>query len=131
MARAMKSPRKCFVRKILAVNHCSSRIISQISPNPIIPIDQGEGGVPTPNAGFPFWERTIFLIAISLSLFFSVAQANAQPSRGTLVHEATMRVSPSADSANPGEAQRAPDFIITDTTRHRVHVPALIPEPQK
>jgi hypothetical protein len=127
----MKSPRKCFVRKILAVNHCSSRIISQISPNPIIPIDQGEGGVPTPNAGFPFWERTIFLIAISLSLFFSVAQANAQPSRGTLVHEETIRVSPSADSAKLGEAQRGHELIIIDNSRDWVHVQAIIREPQK
>jgi Bacterial SH3 domain/Outer membrane lipoprotein len=94
-------------------------------------IDRGEGGVPTSRPGFPFWERSIFLMTLGCALIFFAALAQAQPNRGTLVHEETIRVSPSTDSAKLGEALRGHELIIFDASRDWVHVQAIIREPKK
>jgi hypothetical protein len=52
--------------------------------------------------------------------------ANAQ--RGTLVHEETIRVSPSADAAKLSEAGRGHELIILETSRDWVHVQAILRE---
>jgi hypothetical protein len=72
--------------------------------------------------------RLIVLAAV-LSLF--PALASAQPQRGTLVHEETIRVSPSADTAKLGEAGRGHEMVIIETSGEWTHVEAIIREPKK
>ncbi len=57
--------------------------------------------------------------------------AFTQAQRGTLVHEATIRVSPNADVAKLGEAGRGHELIVIETSRDWVHVEAIIREPRK
>ena len=71
----------------------------------------------------------LILLAAALLLVTPVAFAQAQ--RGTLVHEETIRVSPSADTARLGEAGRGHELIIIETSRDWTHVEAIIREPKK
>ena len=132
---AMKKARlhavKSLFQKILPASDCSPRIISRFSPNSLIPIDRGGGGVPHPAHQFPFRESPIFVALLASALFFSTAQASAQAQRGTLVHEETIRVSPSADVAKLGEAGRGHELVVLETSRNWVHVEAIIREPRK
>jgi len=89
--------------------------------------DQGEGGVPAKRNQFPLRELAIFVLAVFLSPNVAFAQAQ----RGTLIHEETIRVSPSADTAKLGEAGRGHELIILDTTRDWTHVEAILAEPRK
>ena len=66
-------------------------------------------------------------IALTLPLFASFARADAV--RGTLVHEETIRVAPSADAARVGEAGRGHELVILDTSRDWVHVEAILRQP--
>jgi hypothetical protein len=66
-------------------------------------------------------------IASTLPLFASFARADAV--RGTLVHEETIRVAPSADAARVGEAGRGHELVILDTSRDWVHVEAILRQP--
>jgi Bacterial SH3 domain len=52
----------------------------------------------------------------------------AQAQRGTLVHEESLRVSPSGDAAKLGQAGRGHELIILDTSRDWVHVQAILRE---
>jgi outer membrane protein assembly factor BamD (BamD/ComL family) len=76
-------------------------------------------------------KRVFFAAATSLVLavfnFNPPAFADAQ--RGTLVHQETIRVSPSADSARVGEANRGNEMIILDVSRDWVHVEAILRVP--
>jgi len=130
MTAALDSDRKSFIEKILPATHCSSRIFSRFSPNSMIPIDRGGGGVPSSRSDFPFRETAVFL-ALALALLFSTTFASAQAQRGTLVHEETIRVSPSADTAKLGEAGRGHELVIIETSRDWTHVEAIIREPKK
>jgi len=130
MTAALDSNRKSFIEKILPATHCSSRIFSRFSPNSMIPIDRGGGGVPSSRSDFPFRETAVFL-ALALALLFSTTFASAQAQRGTLVHEETIRVSPSADTAKLGEAGRGHELVIIETSRDWTHVEAIIREPKK
>jgi outer membrane protein assembly factor BamD (BamD/ComL family) len=67
----------------------------------------------------------LVLAPLGLSRF---AVADAQ--RGTLVHEETIRISPSADSAKLGEAERGYELIVLDTSRDWVHVEAILMVPK-
>jgi outer membrane protein assembly factor BamD (BamD/ComL family) len=69
---------------------------------------------------------TILLFAVFAATPF--AQAVAQ--RGTLVHEETIRVSPSAEASRLGEALRGHEVIILDTSREWVHVEAILMQPR-
>jgi hypothetical protein len=70
------------------------------------------------------------LLAAAVALIFSpLVLADAQ--RGTLVHEETIRVAPSDDSAKLGEAQRGHELVVLDTSRDWVHVEAIIAEPHR
>ncbi len=131
MTKAPHSNVKSFIHKILPLSHCSSRIFSGFPANSMIPIDRGGGGVPTQQRQFPFWESVILLAALAAAFFFSTAQASAQAQRGTLVHEETIRVSPSADVAKLGEAGRGHELVILETSRDWVHVEAILREPKK
>jgi len=66
-------------------------------------------------------------IAAVLFLFASFAWAVAV--RGTLVHEETIRVAPSADAARVGDAGRGHELVILDTSRDWVHVEAILRPP--
>jgi hypothetical protein len=62
------------------------------------------------------------------TLLISPCFVFADAKRGTLVHEETIRVSPSADAARLGEAARGHELIILDTSRDWVHVQAILRE---
>ena len=72
--------------------------------------------------------RLLILVA-TLLLLTSLAAAQGQ--RGTLVHEETIRVSPSADTAKLGQAGRGYELVVLDTSRDWTHVEAIIREPKK
>jgi hypothetical protein len=93
----------------------------------MIPIDQGGGGVSPSTPRFPFRECVILI----LLAFFSTSAAFAQALRGTLVHEETIRVSPSSDAAKLGTAGRGHELIIIDSSRDWTHVQAILREPSK
>jgi outer membrane protein assembly factor BamD (BamD/ComL family) len=97
----------------------------------MIPIDQGGGGYPTSRPKFSFRERAISLAVLTAALMFSTGFAAAQAQRGTLVHEETIRVSPSADVAKLGEAGRGHELVVLETSRDWVHVEAILREPKK
>jgi len=68
----------------------------------------------------------LFLATFGLTHF---AFADAQ--RGTLVHDETIRIGPSADTARLGDAERGHELIILDTTRDWVHVEAILIAPSR
>jgi len=115
------------VFKILPVSNWGSRIISQISRNSPIPIDRGAGGMPDSTHRFPFREIGVLV----LGAIFSTTAALAQAQRGTLVHEETIRVSPSSDTAKLGTAARGHELILIDSSREWTHVQAILREPRK
>src|SRR5205807_204508 len=55
----------------------------------------------------------------------------AQPQRGTLVHDESIRVSPSADTAKLASVGRGYELIIIDNSRDWVHVEAILRDPSK
>ena len=63
-------------------------------------------------------------IAATLLLFGPIAFADAL--RGTLVHEETIRVAPSADAAKLVEVGRGHELIIIESSRDWVHVQAIL-----
>jgi outer membrane protein assembly factor BamD (BamD/ComL family) len=69
-------------------------------------------------------------LTIASSIFFFIPIAHADALRGTLVHEETIRVAPSADAARVGDAGRGLELIIIDTSRDWVHVEAILREPR-
>jgi len=115
------------VFKILPVSDWGSGIISQISHNSLISIDQGEGGIPHSTHRIPFREIAI----LALVAIFSTTAAIAQAQRGTLVHEETIRVSPSSETAKLGTAARGHELILIDSSRDWTHVQAILREPRK
>jgi Bacterial SH3 domain len=130
MINAPDSGRNPFVPKILPVTYCSPRIFPGFSSNSMIPIDRGEGGIPVSVRVFPFREF-LFLVVFAMTLALPTQQAFAQAQRGTLVHEATIRVAPSSDAAKLGQAGRGHELIIIDASRDWTHVEAIIREPRK
>jgi len=69
------------------------------------------------------------LLALTFVAITSLAHAQAQ--RGTLVHEESIRVSPSADAAKLGEAGRGHELVIIETGHDWTHVEAILREPRK
>jgi outer membrane protein assembly factor BamD (BamD/ComL family) len=67
-------------------------------------------------------------VLVCATLLVSSCFAFADAQRGTLVHEETIRVAPSADAANLGQAARGHELIILDTSRDWVHVQAILRE---
>ncbi|HTS38716.1 MAG TPA: SH3 domain-containing protein [Candidatus Solibacter sp.] len=118
-----------FADKILPATDCNPRIKSHFPANSLIPIDRGGGGYTSQRQEFPFRYAAIFITLAALFLFTTLASADAV--RGTLVHEASIRVAPSADSAKLGEAGRGHELVIIETSRDWVHVEAIIREPKK
>jgi hypothetical protein len=115
------------VSKILPATDCSTEIISQFPAKSMIPQDRGGGGIPLTKAGFPFREVAILVV----TSFFFTNFALAQAQRGTLIHEETIRVSPSAETAKLGEPQRGHELIIIETSREWTHVEAILANPRR
>ena len=115
----------CF--KILPASYCGSRIFSRISAKSMNPVDPAGGGIPSSKPRFPFREFGF----VVLLTFFSTAAAYSQAQRGTLVHEATIRVSPSADTAKLGTAERGHEVVILDSSRDWTHVTAILSNPKR
>jgi hypothetical protein len=68
-----------------------------------------------------------FLLAATLLLSSQFAAAQAQ--RGTLVHEETIRVTPSADAARLGDVLRGHELVVLENGRDWVHVEAILSQP--
>jgi outer membrane protein assembly factor BamD (BamD/ComL family) len=64
-----------------------------------------------------------------LSAFAFTRTASADALRGTLIHEETLRVSPSADSARVGDASRGNELIVIQTSRDWIQVEAILRAP--
>ncbi len=131
MTLAPQRDRKSFATKILPLTYCSSRIFSHFLANIMIPIHPGGGGVPTSKPRFPFRDAASFIATLAAALVFSTAFASAQAQRGTLVHEESIRVSPSTDAAKLGEAGRGHELIIIESGHDWSHVEAILKEPSK
>jgi hypothetical protein len=71
----------------------------------------------------------LFLVISAPIVFSTLVFADAQ--RGTLVHEESIRVAPSDDSAKLGDARRGHELVVLDTSRDWVHVEAIIAEPHR
>jgi hypothetical protein len=71
------------------------------------------------------------LLLIVGALLTRPALVYAVAERGTLVHEESIRVAPSADSAKLGDARRGHELVVLDTSRDWVHVEAIIAEPHR
>jgi len=93
----------------------------------MIPEIRGGGGGHHSRPAFPFREFAVLLAAS----FFFANFANAQAQRGTLIHEETIRVSPSADTAKLGEAERGHELIIIESSRDWTHVEAVLANPHR
>jgi len=74
---------------------------------------------------------TLAAIFVVIATLAGTPVAAAQAQRGTLVHEETIRVAPSADAAKLGEAGRGHELIIIDTSRDWVHVEAILRAPSR
>jgi len=83
----------------------------------------------TPRANNLAMKLRLVFFAATFLLLINFAFAQAQ--RGTLVHEETIHVSPSEESAKLGEAGRGHELVIIETTRDWIHVEAIIREPKK
>src|SRR5436190_23982206 len=73
-------------------------------------------------------KRSILLATFFLA-FASGSFADAI--RGTLVHEATLRVAPSVDAAKLSQVDRGHELVIIETSREWTHVQAIMMEPPR
>jgi hypothetical protein len=71
------------------------------------------------------------LILLAAALFAMMPTAFAQAQRGTLVHEESIRVSPSADAAKLGEAGRGHELVIIESGNGWTNVEAILREPRR
>jgi hypothetical protein len=76
-------------------------------------------------------EMQMHRIATLLVALFLTTFAAAQAQRGTLVHEESIRVSPSTDAAKLGEAERGHELVVLDTSTGWVHVEAILRAPSR
>jgi hypothetical protein len=74
---------------------------------------------------------TIAQVTIAAGSLLVAPLARADALRGTLVHEETIRVAPSADAARLGEAGRGHELVILETSRDWVHVEAILRQPSR
>ncbi len=76
------------------------------------------------------WNAIFIATLLAAFLSFPVLVA-AQAQRGTLVHEESIRVSPSGDAAKLGEAGRGHELVIIESGHDWTHVEAILREPSK
>jgi outer membrane protein assembly factor BamD (BamD/ComL family) len=74
-------------------------------------------------------KQRIPTIAACVFFLIPMCPAFADALRGTVVHEETIRVSPSADSARVGTAPRGNELIVLETSRDWVKVEAILRAP--
>jgi hypothetical protein len=86
--------------------------------------------VSTPYAELRFW-NAVFLVTLLAALLTFPILVSAQAQRGTLVHEESIRVSPSGDAAKLGEAGRGHELVIIESGHDWTHVEAILREPRK
>src|SRR5215472_10905874 len=118
-----ESSANSLVCKILPLTRCSSRINLGFLTNMRIPIDRGERGTTRRAVQFPFWKSSRVAVAAFL-LLSSVSFADAL--RGTLVHEATLRVAPDGDAAKLSQIDRGHELVVIETSRDWLHVQVII-----
>jgi hypothetical protein len=70
------------------------------------------------------------IFAIAFILYPAPASAQSQANRGTLVHEESIYVSPSSDTAKLGEAERGHELIVLGTSTGWTQVEAILAEPR-
>jgi hypothetical protein len=122
-----ESSANSLVFKILAASSWSAKIFPGFSAKPMIPIERDGRGVPPSKPRFSFRDFAVLvLVAI-----FSTANAFSQALRGTVVHEESIRVSPSADTAKLGTAGRGHELVILDSSRDWTHVEAILTDPRR
>jgi hypothetical protein len=80
---------------------------------------------------FAALKRAHFLAFLLASLLTLTSLCLAQAQRGTLVHEESIRVSPSADTAKLGTVERGYELVIFDNSRDWAHVQAILRDPSK
>lgn len=95
----------------------------------MIPLHQGGGGVP-PNPKSLF-RNTILLFSALMAIAIFAPFARAQALRGTLIHEETLHVAPSGDSAKLSQVDRGHELIVIDSSRDWTHVQAIMMEPRR
>ena len=95
----------------------------------MIPLDQGGGG--TPLISQLRLQRKFSPLACSIALLFLNAFTQAQALRGTLVHEETLRVSPSTDSARLSQVDRGHELVVIEASRDWTHVQAIMMAPRR
>jgi hypothetical protein len=76
-------------------------------------------------------KRAHFFAFLIASLLTLTSLCLAQAQRGTLVHEESIRVSPSADTAKLGTVERGYELVIFDNSRDWAHVQAILRDPSK
>ena len=95
----------------------------------MIPLDQGGGG--TPVTAHLRFQGKFSLLACLISFLFLSAFGQAQALRGTLVHEETLRVSPSSDSAKLSPVDRGHELVVIESARDWTHVQAIMMQPRR
>ncbi len=131
MTMAPQPGRKSFAPKILPLTYSSSKIFFRFSAKSMIAIDRGGGGGPTPSTKLRFRSARIFIAAIAAAILSFTGFLSAQAQRGTLVHEESIRISPSGDAAKLGEAGRGHELVIIESGHDWTHVEAILKEPSK
>ena len=86
--------------------------------------------VSTSECSLRVW-NLFFLATLLVALLTFPVRVGAQAQRGTLVHEESIRVSPSGDAAKLGEAGRGHELVIIETGHDWTHVEAILKEPSK
>src|SRR5438105_509417 len=84
----------------------------------------------SPKTNFSF-RKTIGVLAALITLALLTSFAAADALRGTLVHEETLHVAPSPDSAKLSQVDRGHELIIIETSRDWSHVQAIMMEPRR
>ena len=95
----------------------------------MIPINQGGGGYLPEARRFP--AAAIFLFFALIPSIAPTLSAQSRANRGTLVHEEAIRVSPSADAAKLGQAERGHELIILEASSQWTQVEAILREPKR
>ncbi len=73
-------------------------------------------------------KRLILLMTMVLA---AAGFSSADVLRGTLVHEATLRVAPNSDAAKLTQVDRGHELIIIETSREWTHVQAILMQPPR
>ena len=123
MAKTTKDAITTNLLKTAGATDRISRVISKISSDPVSPSEGGRGAI--------VQSRLRGFAVLALITLFSTTSVFAQALRGTLIHEETIRVSPSSETAKLGTADRGHELIIIDSSRDWTHVEAILGNPRR